>query len=141
MDSPKFRKMKSIIKYRDALSKYYAGMSFSLQQSYVDSSKKSTSMVSRSRDTLWIIEKSTILHKQTNSLFHIWKLYAINQAEHNIFQTSTFKGFQQDLVKPENGEKTASSTPFGNCEFLRMPFSLKNIPSNFQSMMKYVLNI
>lgn len=49
------------------------------------------------------------------------------------------KGFHQILVKPEDREKTAFSTPFGHYEFIRMPFGLKNAPSTFQRLMNSVL--
>lgn len=49
------------------------------------------------------------------------------------------KGFHQILVKEEDREKTAFSTPFGHYEFIRMPFGLKNAPSTFQRLMNSIL--
>lgn len=49
------------------------------------------------------------------------------------------KGFHQILVKQDDREKTAFSTPFGHYEFIRMPFGLKNAPSTFQRLMNSVL--
>uniref|UniRef100_A0A0K8UP46 Retrovirus-related Pol polyprotein from transposon 297 n=1 Tax=Bactrocera latifrons TaxID=174628 RepID=A0A0K8UP46_BACLA len=49
------------------------------------------------------------------------------------------KGFHQVLIKEEDRPKTASSTPQGHFEFIRMPFRLKNAPATFQRLMNSVL--
>ena len=50
------------------------------------------------------------------------------------------KGYYQILVKEEDIPKTAFSTPFGKFENTRMPFGLRNAPTNFQRSMDVVLS-
>ena len=47
-------------------------------------------------------------------------------------------GFYQIKVSREDSHKTAFSTPYGNYEFDRMPFSLKYAPATFQRLMDLV---
>ncbi len=44
-------------------------------------------------------------------------------------------GFHQIRVKPEDIEKTAFNTKYGQFEYLVMPMGLCNAPATFQSLM------
>lgn len=48
-------------------------------------------------------------------------------------------GYYQVLLKSEDREKTAFSTPYGHYEFTKMPFGLTNGPATFQRMMNLAL--
>eukprot|EP00253_Pinus_taeda_P027021 PITA_27021 len=46
-----------------------------------------------------------------------------------------FSGFNQILVHPDDQEKTAFTTPWGNFKYVKMPFRLKNVGATFQRAM------
>jgi hypothetical protein len=48
--------------------------------------------------------------------------------------------FWQIQINDRDRYKIAFTTPFGHYEWNVMPFSLKNAPSEFQRIMKYILN-
>jgi len=48
-------------------------------------------------------------------------------------------GFHQILIDKDDKHKTAFSTPYGQFEYNRMPFGLKNAPATFQRLMDQVL--
>ena len=45
-------------------------------------------------------------------------------------------GYHQVEVAPEDQDKTAFMTPFGLCQYCRMPFSLAGAPGTFQSVVE-----
>ncbi|KAL7634312.1 UNVERIFIED_CONTAM: hypothetical protein RMT77_014689 [Armadillidium vulgare] len=49
------------------------------------------------------------------------------------------KGYYQINMDPDSVEKTAFSTPFGQYEYLKMPFGVKNGPATFQRGMMLAL--
>ena len=48
-------------------------------------------------------------------------------------------GFHQIETYPEDGAKTAFSSPRGHFEYLRMPMGIKKAPATFQRLMDTVL--
>eukprot|EP00253_Pinus_taeda_P021472 PITA_21472 len=46
-----------------------------------------------------------------------------------------FSGFNQILVHPDDQDKTAFTTPWGNFKYVKMPFGLKNARATFQREM------
>ena len=49
-------------------------------------------------------------------------------------------GFWQVQIKEQNRYKTAFTVPFDHYEWNVMPFSLKNVPSDFQNIMNEIFN-
>ena len=49
------------------------------------------------------------------------------------------KGYWQVPMEESARPKTTFSTPFGLCQFRRMPFGLQGTPSTFQRMMDHIL--
>ena len=49
-------------------------------------------------------------------------------------------GFHQIAMEEKDAEKTVFSTPYGHCEYTRMPFGLRNTPATFQRLMDNVLS-
>jgi hypothetical protein len=57
-----------------------------------------------------------------------------------VFTTVDLKsGYYQVMMDPDSIDKTAFSTPDGHYEFLRLPFGLKNAPSEFFRFLKNLL--
>jgi hypothetical protein len=50
-----------------------------------------------------------------------------------------YSGFWKVPIKEEHRERTRFTVPFGHYNFNRLPFGLSNNPSNFQSLMDFVL--
>ena len=50
-----------------------------------------------------------------------------------------FSGFHQVKMTKTATERSAFVTPFGQWEYLRMPFGLSNAPTSFQKMMQDIL--
>ena len=46
-----------------------------------------------------------------------------------------FSGFNQNLVQPDDQDKTAFTTPWGTFKYVKMPFGLKNAGDTFQRAM------
>lgn len=63
------------------------------------------------------------------------KLYHILQrvvGASRISLLDGFLGFNQILVPPNDQEKTAITTPWGNFKYVKIPFELKNVGVTFQ---------
>ncbi|KAL5580838.1 hypothetical protein UlMin_013280 [Ulmus minor] len=57
-------------------------------------------------------------------------------AGHELFSfMDGFSGYNQIRMSPEDAEKTASRTPFGNFHYVVMPFGLKNAGATYQRAM------
>ncbi|KAL7648346.1 UNVERIFIED_CONTAM: hypothetical protein RMT77_000252 [Armadillidium vulgare] len=63
-----------------------------------------------------------------------------NMYGNTLFTTiDLIKGYYQVAMDPNSIEKTAFSTPFGQYEYLKMPFGVKNGPATFQRGMMIAL--
>ena len=51
-----------------------------------------------------------------------------------------FSGYNQIHMAPEDAEKTAFKTPFGNFHYVVMPFGLKNAGATYQRAMKTIFH-
>ena len=49
----------------------------------------------------------------------------------------SFSGYNQVVIQEENKHKTTFTTPWGNFEYLRIPFGLLNVGATFQRAMDY----
>ena len=71
---------------------------------------------------------------------HIHDFASGRQGSRIFSKIDLTKAYHQIRVAPEDIPKTAVTTPFGQYEFLKMPFGLRNAAQTFQRLMDEVLH-
>jgi hypothetical protein len=66
----------------------------------------------------------------------IIEIFAVLQGMRYFTSLDLAKGFWQIKIAPEDCHKTAFTTPFGQFEFVRLPFGLNSSPGAFQGLMQ-----